>query len=83
MNIKTLFAAAAFAGAAFVASQASAMPVAPQSSGIGVEQVRFGCPAGMQPTRYGRCRMMSARGRAMARRTYIRRHERYERRHRW
>lgn len=64
MNIKTLFAAAVVAGASFAAAApASAMPVAPQSSGIGVEQVRFGCPRGYTPNRYGRCQFMTGRGR--------------------
>ena len=82
MNAKTFLAAVVVAGAALVgASQASAMPVAPQSQGVGVEQVRFGCPRGMQPNRFGRCQSMTWRGRQMERRTWKRRHDRWDRRH--
>jgi len=58
MNVKTLFAAVIVAGAAAVgASQASAMPVAPEHGYASnqTEQVRFGCPRGSHPNRYGRC----------------------------
>ncbi|MFT4097805.1 MAG: hypothetical protein QM651_11835 [Rhodoblastus sp.] len=57
MNAKTLFAAVVVAGAAVVgASQASAMPVAPQSSTSGIDLVRMGCGPGWHPNwRTGRC----------------------------
>lgn len=84
MNAKTFLAAVMVAGAALVgASQASAMPVAPQSQGAGVDLVRFGCPPGYQPNRYGRCQHLTRRGMRMERRTWQRRHNRWERRHRW
>ena len=74
MNAKTLFAAVVFAGAAIAgASQASAMPVAPQSGGAGVDLVRFGCPPGMTPNRFNRCQVMTGRGRRFVGRRYYRR----------
>ncbi len=77
MNAKTFLAALAVAGASLVgASQVSAMPFAPQpATGVetgGVEQVRFGCPRGYTPNRYGRCQMMRYRGGYYGRRIYRR-----------